>query len=507
LFGVHPSGCHSGSSFSGSHKASEEGILGLLPSGKRVIVRFLCLAFFLSSTYSSSGAPVSAPPKPNVLIIIADQWRAQAFGFAGDPNVKTPNLDRLQRQSAWFVNAIAGVPVCCPTRASLLTGQRALTHGVFLNDVPLATNAVTLAKVLANAGYDTGYIGKWHLNGDGRSSFIPRERRQGFDYWKVLECTHDYTNSAYYADAAQKMKWEGYDAIAQTRDAQTYLRDPAHTNKPFLLCLAWGPPHDPYQTAPRNFHDLYRAEKLKLRPNVPAEAQARARKDLAGYYAHCSALDQCVGDVLRTLAETDLERNTIVIFTSDHGDMLGSQNLWHKQKPYDESIRVPLLIRWPDGLGTRSRKLNALINSEDMLPTVLGLCGLPIPKSVEGLDFSGYLRGGKNPSNAAALIACIAPFGEWSRQNGGREFRGVRTMRYTYVCDLDGPWLLFDNDRDPFQTENLSGAPRYAKTEAELDRLLHRKLEAAHDHFLPGNDYIRKWNYQVNESGTVAYAR
>src|SRR3954467_3030230 len=190
------------------------------------------------------GAPASPAGKPNILIIMADQWRAQAFGFAGDPNVKTPNLDRLQRQSAWLVNAFAGVPVCCPTRASLLTGQRALTHGVFLNDVPLATNAVTLAKVLAGAGYDTGYIGKWHLNGDGRSSFIPPERRQGFDYWKVLECTHDYNHSYYYSDGPQKLMWDDYDAVAQTRDAEQFLQERAGSGKPFLLVLAWGPPHD-----------------------------------------------------------------------------------------------------------------------------------------------------------------------------------------------------------------------------------------------------------------------
>src|SRR5436190_20129028 len=178
------------------------------------------------------GAPASPAGKPNILIVLADQWRAQAFGFAGDTNVKTPNLDRLQSQSVWLVNAIAGVPVCCPTRASLLTGQRALTHGVFLNDVPLPTNAVTLAKVLSDAGYDTGYIGKWHLNGDGRSNFIPRERRQGFDYWKVLECTHDYNRSSYYADGPEKLLWKGYDAIAETKDAEQYLRNHAQADKP-----------------------------------------------------------------------------------------------------------------------------------------------------------------------------------------------------------------------------------------------------------------------------------
>jgi arylsulfatase A-like enzyme len=141
------------------------------------------------------------------------------------------------------------------------------------------------------------------------------------------------------------------------------------------------------------------------------------------------------------------------------------------------------------------------------MPTLLGLCLVPIPHTVEGLDFSDYLRGGKSPSDNTALIACIAPFGEWTRKQGGREFRGIRTLRYTYVCDLNGPWLLFDNQRDPFQTENLAGSERYVQTQAELEALLRRKLQSTHDDFLPAWDYIRKWNYQVDASGTVPYSR
>src|SRR5439155_12684817 len=136
----------------------------------------LATVFLLAAGALASGGEAR---KPNILFLLADQWRAQAFGYAGDPNVQTPHIDRLQRESVNCVNAVAGVPVCCPTRASLLTGQRWQTHGVFMNDVPLNPKAVTLAKVLGQAGYTTGYIGKWHLNGDGRSVFIPRERRQG----------------------------------------------------------------------------------------------------------------------------------------------------------------------------------------------------------------------------------------------------------------------------------------------------------------------------------------
>jgi arylsulfatase A-like enzyme len=443
--------------------------------------------------------------RPNIVVVLADQWRAQAFGFAGDPNVKTPNLDRLAREGVWFRRAVSTVPVCCPARACLMTGQRALTHGVFLNDVPLSPAAVTLPKLLHTAGYDTGYIGKWHLDGHGRSNFIPRERRHGFDYWKALECTHDYNHSFYYADGPEKLLWEGYDAIAQTRDATRYLRDPARSARPFFLFLAWGPPHDPYPTAPQKYRDLYRPADMRLRPNVPESVRPQAREMLAGYYAHCTALDDCLGELCRTLAEAGLERNTILVFASDHGDLLGSHGGRNKQQPYDESVRVPLLIRWPAGLGDTARQLDAPITLEDLMPTLLGLSGLVVPKGVEGLDYSGYLRGGKDPSDGAALISCVAPFGQWIRAIGGREYRGIRTARYTYVRDLSGPWLLFDNQADPFQMRNLVGRPEHADLQARLDAALLRKLRQAGDEFRPAGDYIKKWGYRVDATGTVRY--
>lgn len=471
----------------------------------RLLAWSLALGAILLGTRGTPAAETKPTRAPNIVLVLADQWRAQATGYAGDPNVKTPHLDRLQREAVSFRHAISTVPVCCPARATILTGQRTLTHGVFLNDVPLASDALTLAEVLQKAGYDTGYIGKWHLDGHGRSSYIPPERRQGFDYWKTLECTHNYNRSFYYADGPEKLLWEGYDAIAQTDDAQNYLRARAQSDRPFFLYLSWGPPHDPYQTAPQQYRDQYRAQDLRLRPNVPQENELQAREMLAGYYAHCTALDDCVGRLRQTLKETGLDENTIFIFTSDHGDMLGSHGARNKQQPYDESIRIPMLIRWPAGLGPQARALDARVRLDDLMPTLLGLCKLPIPSTVEGLDFSGYLRGAPDPSDGAVLIGCPAPFGQWSRNRGGREYRGVRTARYTYVRDLNGPWLLFDNQTDPYQQNNLVGQPAHASLQAELDALLHRKLRETHDDFQPAASYITKWGYQVDATGTVRY--
>ena len=445
--------------------------------------------------------------QPNVVFVFADQWRAQAAGYAGDPNVKTPNLDALANESVNFVNAVAGCPVCSPYRASLMTGQFPLTHGIFVNDVYLSEEAVSLADAFSVAGYDTAYIGKWHIDGHGRSSYIPPERRQGFDYWKVLECTHNYNDSPYYAgDSDQKLFWEGYDAIAQTRDAQNYITE-HDDGKPFLLVLSWGPPHNPYGTAPEEYRALYDPENIQLRPNVPDTHAKQAKKDLAGYYAHCSALDACVGDLLVSLKEKGIEDDTIFVFTSDHGDMLGSQSQQRKQRPWNESIVVPFLLSYPAMLGRQPGELEALIDAPDIMPTLLGLCDLPVPETVEGLDFSGYIKGAESPSDGAAVIMCPHPFGEWIlRKDGGMEYRGIRTLRYTYVRTLKGPWLLYDNQEDPYQLTNLINRPECSEIQAELDAWLQRKLDAMNDEFLPGMDYIQKWNYPVNENGTVPYS-
>jgi arylsulfatase A-like enzyme len=445
--------------------------------------------------------------RPNVLFVFGDQWRQQATGFAGDPNVRTPCLDALAQESIVFTNAVGGCPVCSPYRASLLTGRYPLTHGVFVNDVHLNHDAVGLGDAFAAQGYDTAYIGKWHVDGRGRSAFIPREDRQGFDYWKALECTHAYDRSAYYAgDSDQKLFWEGYDAAAQTDDAIAYLRARRAGDRPFLLVLSWGPPHSPYAKAPAEFQALYRSEDLRLRPNVPEAMAAQVRRDLVGYYGHCSALDVCLDRLLKTLRETGLEENTLLVFTSDHGDMIGCQGVeTHKQGPWDESIRVPFLLRFPARFGRRARSVAAPINAPDLMPTLLGLAGCPIPDTVEGLDFSGYLDGGPDPSNGETLIACYHPFADFWHGRGGREYRGLRTERYTYVRDVNGPWLLFDNASDPYQQINLVGRPEYGALQQDLENRLQATLKAQGDAFLPGLEYMRRFGYPMDDKETVPF--
>lgn len=450
-------------------------------------------------------------PQPNVIVVFGDQWRAQATGYAGDPNLAghTPTLDRLAAESCNFSNAVSGCPVCSPYRASLLTGQYPLRHGVFLNDVALQRTGTFLGQAFANAGYDTAYIGKWHVDGDDRGAYIPPDRRAGFDFWEVLGCTHNYNDSWYWGNDDKQHKWQGYDAIDQTRHACDYVRQHAQADRPFMLTLSWGPPHAPYETAPVRYRVHFDPEHIQLRPNVPLHCADQARTWLAGYYAHIATLDDCLAQLLDCLDHCDVASDTILLFTSDHGDMLGCQGQTKKQRPWDESIRVPFLVRYP-ALGAGAVKsLSHPIDAPDVMPTLLGLAGVSIPDSVQGRDFSPLIRGESEMHDMAALLACYSPFGQYERTEGGREYRGLRTEHYTYVRTLDGPWLLYDNLQDQHQLHNRIGDPQYHQIQDALECRLHRLLRHADDEFLPADEYIRRWQYhntyRFNDQGTVMY--
>jgi arylsulfatase A-like enzyme len=437
--------------------------------------------------------------------LLPDQWRASATGYAGDPNVRTPNLDRLAKEGLNFRNAVSVNPVCTPHRAALMTGRYPTTTGMFLNDASLPMNELCMGDIFKSAGYDTAYIGKWHLDGHGRESHIPPDRRRGWEYWKAAECDHTYNHSHYYTDDSdQKQYWQGYDAFAQTKDAQEYLRAHARTNRPFILVLAYGEPHFPHGTAPAEFKNLYPPDKIKLPPNVPPEMQMRARQEAQGYYAHCTAIDQCIGDLLTTLKETGLEQDTIVVFTSDHGEMMGSHGYppFMKHVPWNESAHIPFLLRYPALNAAHERVVSTPLTTPDILPTLLGLAQIKIPKSVEGEDLSDLVRHRGEEKDRAALYMSVAPFGDSKYL---REYRAIRTSRYTYVRDLKGPWLMFDDENDPYQLENLVGKPKSRALQEKLDAQLQSRLKSIGDDFRPARSYIEEWGYDVAPFGSVLY--
>ncbi len=477
---------------------------------KKLAGTILLLSLFSACQPKKEKVPeeVKKTP-PNVLILLTDQWRAQATGYAGDPNISTPHLDSLAAHSVNFKNAVSGMPVCSPFRASLLTGQRPLTHGVFMNDVQLDTNAVTMAKIFAKEGYDTGYIGKWHLDGHGRlQNVVPGQRRQGFEFWKGNECTHNYNESVYYDNNDPDRKiWEGYDTFQQTDAAIAYIKEKETSENPFLMVVSYGTPHAPYHTAPEEYRSRFDPDKIILRENVPDHLQEQAKKDHAGYYAHIAALDDMIGKVIANLKETGQFDNTIILFTADHGDLLGSHGAYKKQQPYEESARVPMLYHIPEKLKILAGERNALMNSEDILPTLLSLCEVPIPNTVEGIDYRPYLEGKAQVGNET-LLTCVQPFGQWNKvKHGGREYRAIKTKRYTYARDLKGPWLLFDNINDPYQMNNLIGIEEFVRLQNDLEKQLANRLKETEDEFLAGMDYIKKWGYPVDETGTVPYTQ
>ncbi len=442
--------------------------------------------------------------RPNILFVFADQWRMQATGYAGDPNVKTPNIDRFAAQSLNFTNAVSGCPVCTPYRASLMTGVYPHRHHLMVNDQCLHRlyGGPFLAQCLGNAGFRTAYIGKWHIDGNGRNAFVPPERRLGFDWWKGFECCHNYQRSPYYfGDDPRPHLWPGFDSFSQTDEACRYIKDETDST-PFALFLSWGPPHNPFGAAPEPFQSMYDPSAIILPSNVPESAAEQARKELAGYYAYCTALDAAFGQLLGAVTDAGLERNTIVIFTSDHGDMLGSHGYFRKQKPWAESIRVPFLVRHPDGAcpGTCA----APIDAPDIMPTLLSLCGAPVPDGLQGRDFSATILGGVASPIEDALLALYMPFHEWSYNNGGREFRGLYNGRYTYVRALDGPWLLYNNESDPAQNHNLINDPGHAPLVVKMDARLTSRLKAVGDDFEPGREILRRERYSLDSKGDIA---
>ncbi|MBT6007322.1 MAG: sulfatase-like hydrolase/transferase, partial [Prolixibacteraceae bacterium] len=242
---------------------------------------------------------------------------------------------------------------------------------------------------------------------------------------------------------------------------------------------------------------------IEIRPNVPDELRETARKEIAGYYAHIAALDDCMKELLLAVEKSGIAENTIFVFTSDHGDMLRSHGMVKKQKPWDESLIVPFLLRYPEKLGKAQKLIEMPVNTPDILPTLLGFSEIEIPETVEGTDFSKVILGERGDENEAVLIQCPVPFHQWNYEKGGREYRGVRTKRFTYVRDLTGPWLLYDNILDPFQMNNLLGADEYIFIQSDLESQLKELLQKTNDNFLSGDEYMKMWNHDWDRNDSI----
>lgn len=424
--------------------------------------------------------------RPNIIYAFSDEHRWQSMAHTETPQLHTPNMDKLAREGVAFTNCISNYPVCSPHRAILMTGRWPYQHGVIDNGIPLSANEVTLGKVFRDAGYSTGYIGKWHLGGTRAEPF-------GFEVSLIWTGTGAHWDKAsYYPADNTPVTLKGYNATLMTDQAIQYMQ--GHREGPFFLMLSWDPPHANFLDAPEAKKALYPDGSLPRRPNVPAAlAEAKDSSDpiwnqntwpfYQGYHAHVSAIDDELGRLMSALEELGLADNTVLIYSSDHGSMMGSHGVGGKRQPYEESIRVPFLIRSPRVIPA-GKCVRALMGTVDVMPTLCGLAGLPIPESCVGHDFSPAVFGKEGPNPDSQFIMHISKKGASGGENHPAPlFRGVRTRRFTYALFADRRWCLFDNHLDPYQMNNLIENPAHAALREELHAMLRTWLEAAEDPF------------------------
>lgn len=417
------------------------------------------------------------PDQPNVLFVFSDQHRWCDLGCYGNQVVQTPHLDRFAAEGRLVEGCLANSPLCVPSRGSLLTGRYPLGHRAIANDLPVDASLSSVASVLREAGYRTGYFGKWHLGGVPRKQAIAPEARLGFEAWKVCNCDHRYLNSYYHDEGGVEHPIEGYDATAYTDLVLDFIQK-SDDARPWAAWLAWGPPHDPYFEVPETYLERYRLEDIQLRGNVPPVIthrtdlpqewdQATARKNLLGYYAHITALDEQFGRLRAALEAQGEWENTIVVYTSDHGDQLGSQGLTNKQLPYEESVRVPLLLGGASCI--QPGRSEGMLGLVDLPVSLLALLGLSLP-GAQGEDYSGFVSGKSSEGRRSTYLFDLVPCHQ-AYSRGGHDWRAVRTDRHLYATYADGtPWLLFDHVADPLQRHNLVNQQAVQSIQAKLHR-------------------------------------
>ena len=446
---------------------------------------------FLSYAAAATVA-AQVPKRPNIIFLMPDQHRAQSVGCLGNTEVKTPHIDALARQGLTIPNTFANTPVCCPARAILLTGQYCHRNGMVANDLRLNEDGPSIAKSLVAAGYRTGFVGKWHLDGGPRlPGFVPPgPRRQGYQFWAANQCSHQHFNNTIFRDTPDPIRLDRFEADAYADYAIEFLQAAKAAVEPFYLTVQWGPPHDPYK-APPAYRQQYDPAALTMRPNWQAKPGVPGPEQIAEYYGMVTAVDDATGKILRALDDLGLADNTIVLYSSDHGDMLGSQGERLKRKPWEESIRVPGFLRWPGKISPDSSS-PAFFTHVDFAPTLLGLAGVRVPAAMQGKDLSRDLLANKGTGPREAFFQIFGPFAGDGTAAG---WRGLRTDRYIYARYADKPWVLYDLQTDPYQMTNLVGQRK--QLEASLDRRLQKKMAEL------GDAWSHNWTAPLEDDGRL----
>ena len=414
--------------------------------------------------------------RPNVVVFFSDQQRWDSSGLHGNPLDLMPHFDRMARHGTHVANSFTCQPVCGPARACLQSGQYATSIGVYRNGIPLPTNATTLANCFADGGYETGYIGKWHLGKPDQLGPVAPEYRGGYDYWlaaQTLEFVSDSYDTRLYDNDNGEVKLPGYRIDALTDAAIRYIDN--HQSKPFFLFLSYIEPHfqnhlDDYPP-PDGYRERYAGRWI---PPDLAALGGSTHQHLGGYWGMIKRLDEALGRLLDALKSLDLLEHTIVLFTSDHGCHFKTRNSEYKRSCHESSIRVPTAITGPGFMG--GGHVHQLVSLVDLPPTLLDAAGLLIPSTMQGQSIRPLLRG-------QTKIWPEQVFVQISEAEVGRAVRTKR-WKYSVVAPHRDPardihsdryveQCLYDLEFDPYELTNLIGLESHRQVaDVMRDRLL-----------------------------------
>ncbi|MCB0105956.1 MAG: sulfatase-like hydrolase/transferase [Caldilineaceae bacterium] len=420
--------------------------------------------------------------KPNVIVFFTDQQRWDSTGVHGNPLDLTPNFDRMARQGVDVHYSFTCQPVCGPARSCLQTGMYATQTGVWKNSKSLAVDAKTLAHHFGEAGYATGYIGKWHLAAEDP---VPQQARGGYDYWlasNLLEFTSGPYDLVMYDNDNQPVKLPGYRVDAQTDAAIRYID--AHQSEPFFLFLSYIEPHHQNNLDDYPPPDGYRARYTgKAIPPDLAALGGATHAHLGGYYGMIKRLDEALGRLLDALKSLGILDDTIILFTSDHGCHFKTRNAEYKRSCHESSVRVPTFLAGPGFNG--GGRLRQLVSLVDLPPTLLDAAGLPIPTSMQGRSILPLLRG----------EAADWPEEVFIQISEAQIGRAIRTTRWKYSVTVPGASgssapgsdryveeFLYDLAADPHELTNLIHQAAFAPVKAQLrERLIARMVAAGEE--------------------------
>ena len=433
--------------------------------------------------------------QPNIILIYADQMRYDCMSPSGNQTVKTPHLQRMADEGLVCDNAFTSYPLCCPFRASMMTGKYAQNHGMTQNHFPLRADQEFLGEHMKQAGYQTFYVGKWHLEGGPKPGFVPKDRRFGFDKFVGFNRGHSYLDGIFYRDDDQPYRCRRYEPDYQTDHLIEFLDEAVTDNpdKPFLGYISFGPPHHP-NDMPSYWRSMYDPQDITLpEGTLSAEEQVRIQTErvetdcngnmkaalrsrtaygtkkpleaetedekrifIAEYYAMISNIDHNVGRILGHLDRLGLSDNTMVVFFSDHGDMLGEHGYYCGYKPqgYRAAMQVPLLIRYPQGIQA-GRRTDAMIDlGIDTPVTLLDIAGAPALCQADGTSYKSVIEGSDKHRD-------VIHYQTFRMDDGAKgEFtpvpeRGIRTKDWLYIRQPNRRKLLFDQNADPDEMHNL----------------------------------------------------